>query len=214
MATNNKTAIANDPLNNGFFILGGGEEQTDLYTGSFMNVDVLHDVYYNVNLISTQVGNQPAVKAGPLQAKYAKTAFSNCIIDTGTNPLVLANDVFQSVIQSLDKVSSKFISLIQQAAKDGISSSLLNLAEWPDITFTLTGDTGNPVKLTCSPQTYRQQDFPGPGKSICQLNAAGSDDPVNQTILGLPLMNNYYTVFDRSQGSGNGIVRFAAITQP
>jgi hypothetical protein len=214
MATNNKTAIANDPLNNGFFILGGGEEQTDLYTGNFVNVDVLHDVYYNVNLISTQVGNQPAVKADPLQAQYARTAFSNCIVDTGTNPLVLANDVFQAVIQSLDKVSSKFISLIQQAAKDGISSSLLNLAEWPDITFTLTGDTGNPVKLTCSPQTYWQQDFPGPGKSICQLNAAGSDDPVNQTILGLPLMNNYYSVFDRSQGSGNGIIRFASITQP
>jgi hypothetical protein len=31
-----------------------------------------------------------------------------------------------------------------------------------------------------------------------------------QSILGLPLMNNYYTVFDRSLDPG-GVIRFAAI---
>jgi hypothetical protein len=212
-ATANKTAIASDPLNNGFFILGGGEEQTDLYSGDFVNVDVLHDIYYNTNLISIQVDGCPPVNAKPLQPEY-KGAGSNCIVDTGTNPLVLSNDVFRAVIQSLEKVNPKFINLIQQAQQNGISSSLLDLAEWPGISFILTGDTGQPVKLTCAPQTYWQEDFPAPGQAVFQIAPAGSKDPVNQSILGLPLMNNYYTVFDRSLGAGNGIIRFAPIKQP
>lgn len=213
-ATNNKTAIANDPWNNGFFILGGGEEETDLYTGAFLDVDVLHDVYYNTNLISSQVGNAAPVAAAPLQAQYVSDAASNCIIDTGTNPLVLANDVFQSIMTALEALSPKFIGIIRHAQTNGISTSMLNLSEWPPISFILTGANGKPVKLTCSPQTYWQTDFPDPGKSVFQIAAAGPKNPVNQSILGLPLMNNYYTVFDRTQGAGNGIVRFAPITLP
>ena len=34
---------ANDPLNNGWMIVGGGEESTELYTGSFQTVKVLSD---------------------------------------------------------------------------------------------------------------------------------------------------------------------------
>jgi hypothetical protein len=77
--------------------------------------------------------------------------------------------------------------------------------------FTLTG---KPVKLTCSPQTYWQEDYPAPGRSIFQIAPAGSKNPVNQSILGLPPMNEYFTVFDRSLGKGNGIIRFASIKQP
>jgi hypothetical protein len=217
-ASNNNSAIAADPWNNGFFILGGGEEQTDLYTGDFLNVDVVDDVYYNTNLISVQVAGTPAVKAKPLQPQY-KGAGSNCIVDTGTNPLVLSNDVYKAVMKGLEKVNSKFASLIQQADQSSISSSLIDLAEWPAISFTLTGDSGSgtagpPATLTCTPQTYWQQDFPSPGQSVFQIFPAGSSNPVNQTILGLPLMNNYYTVFDRSLGKGNGIIRFAPIKLP
>jgi hypothetical protein len=32
-------AVSADPLNKGFFILGGGEEQHDLYTGDFVAVN-------------------------------------------------------------------------------------------------------------------------------------------------------------------------------
>ncbi len=213
LASTNQSAIAADPWNNGFFILGGGEEQTDLYSGSFVNVDVLHDIYYNTNLISIQVEGAAAVNAKPLQPEYSG-AGSNCIIDTGTNPLVLSNDVYQAVMESLEKINPKFVNLIRQAARDGISATSLNLAEWPGISFTLTGDTGKPVKLTCSPQTYWQEDYPAPGRSIFQIAPAGPKNPVNQSILGLPLMNNYFTVFDRSLGRGNGILRFAPIKQP
>jgi aspartyl protease len=213
MATTNQTAIAADPWNNGFFILGGGERQTDLYTGDFVTVDVLDDVYYNTNLISVQVGNQPAVAAAPLQAEYSG-AETNCIFGTGTSALVLSNDVYNSIMKSLAAMNPSFASLIQQADQNSISSSLLDLAEWPDISFILTGDTGLPVTLTCTPQTYWQDNYPSPGQSVFQIAAAGSGNPVNQSILGLPLMNNYYTVFDRSLGAGNGIIRFAPIVLP
>jgi Eukaryotic aspartyl protease len=215
-ASNNKSAIAADPWNQGIFILGGGDdgsEEGTLYTGNFLDVDVLHDVYYNVNLISVQVGNRPAVKAKPLQPQYAGAA-SNCIVDSGTSALVLSNDVFEAVLAALEKLNTKFIGTIRHAAQHGISSTMLNLAEWPTITFNVTGATGGSVALTCSPQTYWQEDFPSPGISQFQISAGGTSDPVNQSILGLPLMNNYYTVFDRSQGAGNGVVRFAAIKLP
>ena len=38
-----------DPLNQGFFIMGGGPEQADLYTGEFVNVDVVNDAWYNTD---------------------------------------------------------------------------------------------------------------------------------------------------------------------
>lgn len=215
-ASNNKSAIAADPWNQGIFILGGGDdgsEQGALYTGNFLDVDVLHDVYYNVNLISVQVAGTPAVKAKPLQPQYAGAA-SNCIVDSGTSALVLSNDVFEAVLAALQKLNPTFIGTIRHAAQHGISSTLLNLAQWPTITFNVTGANGGSVALTCSPQTYWQEDFPSPGIAQFQISPAGTNDPVNQSILGLPLMNNYYTVFDRSQGSGNGVVRFAAIKQP
>ena len=215
-ASNNKSAIAADPWNQGIFILGGGDdgsEKGELYTGDFLDVDVLHDVYYNVNLISTQVAGVPAVKAKPLQAQYAGAA-SNCIVDSGTSALVLSNDVFEAILASLSKVNSKFIGMIRHAAQHGLSSSLLNLAEWPTITFNVTGANGGSVPLVCTPQTYWQEDFPSPGIAAFQIAPAGSQDPVNQSILGLPLMNNYYTVFDRSGGKGNGVVRFAPIKLP
>jgi len=40
---------ATDPLNNGIFVLGGGLDQADLYTGEPLNVAVLDDLYYNTN---------------------------------------------------------------------------------------------------------------------------------------------------------------------
>jgi hypothetical protein len=51
---------ATDPLNQGFFIVGGGEEQNELYSGAFTHVAVLHDIYYNRGLL-VQVGDRPAI---------------------------------------------------------------------------------------------------------------------------------------------------------
>jgi hypothetical protein len=47
---------------------------------------------------------------------------------------------------------------------------------------------------------------PKAGQAMFQINDMGSV----QSILGLPLMNNYFTVFDRSLDS-YGTIRFAPI---
>lgn len=216
MSTTNQSAIARDPLNNGVFVLGGGEQETDLYTGSFVHVDVLHDVYYNTNLISVQVDGCPAVKAAPLQPQYKTQAYSNSIIDSGTSALFPAYDVFHSIIKSLESLNPKFTSMIRLATSsdNGISTSQLNLSEWPAIHFILTGANGKPVKLTCAPSTYWQTNYPAPGQAVFQIAEGTTPKQANQSILGLPLFNNYYTVFDRSQGKGNGVISFAPIKLP
>lgn len=216
MRAGGQQAIAADPLNQGFFILGGGEEQTDLYQGSFSNVSVLDDLYYNTNLKSVQVEGCAAVAAAPLQAQYKDFMISNSIVDSGTSDLSLAADVYQAILTGLAQVNSAFRQAIADytsAAKTGggLPTNQLNLAKWPNIYFTLSGANGQDVKLTCSPQTYWQQDFPKAGQSAFQVS--GPLDPANQSILGLPLMNNYYVVFDRSLDS-QGVIRFASIRPP
>ena len=86
-------APESDPLNNGIFVLGGGLDQTDLYTGQPLNVAVLDDLYYNTNLKAVQVGEAGPVEVAQLPPSQAKTLISNSIVDSGTNSLVLAPDV-------------------------------------------------------------------------------------------------------------------------
>jgi hypothetical protein len=202
-----------DPLNRGYLILGGGEEQNDLYTGAFSTVSVLHDLYYNTNLKSVRVDGSPPHQAAPLQPQDLASSISNSIIDSGTSDLSLAQDVFQAIAQGLQQKNPAFGQAIEAATntRGGIAAASLNLAQWPNIYFTLEGENGQDVELACTPQTYWQTDFPAAGQAVFQIS--GPLNTVNQSILGLPLMNNYYTVFDRSQDV-NGVVRFATITLP
>ena len=54
---------AKDPLNQGWMIVGGGEESTDLYTGSFQVVKVLSDAWYCTNLKEVIVGSSSPIAA-------------------------------------------------------------------------------------------------------------------------------------------------------
>jgi len=209
VASRRPTAIARDPQNHGYFVLGGGEEQRHLYSGAFKKAAVVHDAYYNTDLLAVQVDGCPAVKAGRLQGPFRAGSISNSIVDSGTNLLVLANDVCQAVLESLANLNPGFVTLIQQAGQGSVPSSAVTLTEWPRINFFLKGSDGKPVKLTCLPENYWQDQHPAPGRSVFQIRPAGN--PVNQSILGLPLMNNYYTVFDRSLGAGRGVIKFATI---
>jgi hypothetical protein len=212
-ASQNQTANMRDPLNHGWFILGGGEQQRDLYTGSFADVAVLHDVWYNVELKAIQVGSCQPVKALPLQAAYkAEDGNSNCVVDSGSSPTTLSNDVYNAMMKSFAKLNPKFVRLIQQAHVK-IASSALDLNEWPDISFILAGKQGRNVKLTCTPQTYWQDHNPDFDTSTFQIQAAGPHAPDHASTLGLTVLNNYYTIFDRSAGKGKGIIRFAPIAR-
>jgi hypothetical protein len=56
--------------------------------------------------------------------------------------------------------------LLQDASPDGdgIDSSNVNLSQWPNLSFILTGGTGAEVTLTVTPQTHWQLDAPRGGQ--------------------------------------------------
>ena len=193
-----------DPLNQGFFIMGGGPEQTDLYTGDFAEVEVLDDAWYNTNLVAVQVAGEASVEAKKVSAKYAKTMISNSIVDSGTNSLALAADVLDAILSSLGRLNSEFTSAIETASREPVPASSLNPEQWPEITFTLAGPNASQVALTVSPDTYWQVDSPAQGQASFMIGPSG----MPQSILGLPLMNNCYWVFDRTQDP-YGVIRFA-----
>ncbi len=201
---------ATDPLNNGIFVLGGGLDQTDLYTGQPLNVAVLDDLYYNTNLKSVQVGNTPPITVAPLPAASAKTMVSNSIVDSGTNSIVLTANVYQAVIAAIQSLGEKFAITVNSVISRGyVRATAINLGEWPDISFVMQGADGSDVTLTCAPSTYWQTDAPQKGDVVFQINKTSW--PL--AILGLPLFNNYYTVFDRTQNP-YGTINFAPIAAP
>lgn len=213
MATSDPSS---DPLNSGYFILGGGEEQNDLYNGDFVNVDVLDDAWYNVNLKAVQIGSANPVAAAPLPTRFAQQQISNAIVDSGTNGLLVATDVYQTILLGLQNANKGFIDTIEKAAQiqkssqgqKGLPVSQVKLNQWPNISFILTGDTGQNVTLSVMPQNYWQVNTPSAGQAIFNIGSSG----MPQSILGLPLMNNYFTVFDRSQDA-YGVIRFAPISK-
>ena len=197
---------ATDPLNNGFLILGGGEEQTDLFQGAFQVARVVDDEYYNTNLKSIIVGNSAPIPVPP--ATKGSGNSSNSVVDSGTNGIMLVQSLFEDVAKQFTPAAD---SALTDAMRAGyIPMSQLDLSTWPTITFVLEGALGTDVTLEVAPDTYWQTDSPKKGYATAVIfgdNGAGG----GQSILGLPLMNNYYTVFDRSVDKGLGVVSFAKI---
>jgi hypothetical protein len=200
---------ATDPLNNGFLILGGGEESTDLYTGAFQNVRVVADDYYNTNLKAVIVGKSAPIMVPPPTKSSGNV--SNSIVDSGTNSLTLDQGLFNAIVSQLSKADDKTLAHAMRSGYVPVSS--LNLANWPTLTFVLEGDAGDGVQLTVPPATYWQVNAPEKGYATAVLFGDGGDMK-GQSILGLPLMNNYFTIFDRSVDQGLGAVRFAPIKNP
>lgn len=213
------------PDNQGALILGGGEEQADLYQGTFQNVAVSHDVYYNVELVSVQVGDKPVIKAEPLEQSHVKSYFTNAIIDTGAGALVLTATLYEQVIRDLVTINADFDALLTpfkdlQEQYTGIDANLIELDKWPTIYFNFVGEANTAngeghidneekptIQLACAPHTYWQLNTPTFGKASFKFLSQLPQWP-NQSIIGLPLINNYYVVFDRSEDT-NGVVKFA-----
>jgi hypothetical protein len=188
-----------DASNNGFLILGGGEEHINLYTGTFQVARVVHDLYYNVTLKSVAVGKNAPIPV-PLPTK-ASGYVSNAIVDSGTNGIYLDAPVFREVL-------AQFASLgFEDLVRAGYAPmSKLDLSAWPPLTFVLEGALGSDVALQVAANTYWQTNSPKAGYATLVFYAGDSE-----AILGLPLMNNYFTVFDRSVDKGHGVVSFAKI---
>jgi hypothetical protein len=173
-----------DPLNQGFLILGGSEDDHDLYQGGFITVKVVDDVYYNTNLASIAVGQTTI--AVP---RYPGTS-SNAIVDSGTNAIALPKDLYDQVVAAFGDLGSGYAAAISQ-------QSVTSLEGWPPVTITLEGLSGD-VTLSLAPETYWQLNASPEGGCSFAIRPFGSPP----AILGLPLLNNYYTIFDRSADLG------------
>lgn len=192
---------ANDPLNKGIMVIGGGYDETDLFTGSFQKVKVLSDDWYSTNLKAIIVGNSDPI-AARLQGPRGMP--SNSIIDSGTNSLSISPQTLQAIIS---KFSAQQQELLNQSVMHGkqVSTADLNLGSWPILTFVMQGDAGD-VSLQVPPSNYWQVDTEQAGAALAITS--GEDGLV---MLGLPLMNGYFTVFDGEADGGKGVVAFAAL---
>jgi hypothetical protein len=192
---------ANDPLNQGWMIIGGGEESTDLYTGSFQTVKVLSDEWYSTNLKAIIVGTADPVVA---RLNGPQGMPSNSIIDSGTNSLDLSPQILKAVMSKFTTAQHALLtkSILQQKMVD---VSALDLASWPTLTFVLQSDAGD-VSLHVAPSDYWQINSQEAGLASAAITQGGA----GLTILGLPLMNGYFTIFDGEADGGKGVVKFAA----
>jgi hypothetical protein len=191
---------ANDPLNQGWMIIGGGVESTDLYTGNFQTVKVLSDDWYSTNLKAVIVGSSDPI-TGRMQGPQGMP--TNSIVDSGTNSLNISQLMLQTIVS---KFTPSQQALLNKAIFDQslVSNSDLKLASWPTLTFVLQGETGD-VKLNVSPSDYWQLDTQEVGSAA----AAITPGDAGLAILGLPLMNGYFTIFDGEADSGKGAIKFA-----
>jgi hypothetical protein len=192
-----------DPQNQGWMIVGGGEESSDLYTGAFQTVKVVSDAWYSTNLKAIIVGNASPI-AARLQGPQGMP--SNSIIDSGTNTLNLGPQMLKALL-------SKFTTAQQELLTRSIEGNLvaaadLNLPTWPAITFILQGDTGD-VSLQVPPSNYWQVNTEKVGAAMVAI----TQGQPGLAILGLPLMNGYFTIFDGEADGGRGVVKFATRTE-
>ncbi|QSX78772.1 pepsin-like aspartic protease [Agrilutibacter solisilvae] len=202
--------LAGDPLNQGVLILGGGEEHQDLYEGPFRNVRLVHELYYNANLISVQVGDQPRIPVPALAADELDRAASNAIFDTGSSFLVLEASVYAAVLDAFGRHDANFPGVIQRfeeafRTESGLPNRLVDHRDWPDLHFHLEGEDGQEVRLSCTPGDYWQANALHAGQSFFLLLEQLPGWP-RQSILGLPLLSGCYCIFDRR---GTGVLRVA-----
>lgn len=202
---------ATDPANQGVLVVGGGEEETDLYTGAFTQIAIVDDLYYNTALLSVRVGSQPPIPVSPLPAN--SPLGSNSIVDSGTNGLALDQPLYDRVIAAFRAIDPKFADALRSAcyANDEVTAldqTQLDLAVWPSIVMTFQGVDGKPASVAIAPTDYWQFDAGEKGKALTTMygdNGSGG----GMSILGLPLFTGYYVVFDRAANNGQGSIGFA-----
>ncbi|KVM80913.1 hypothetical protein WJ60_26290 [Burkholderia ubonensis] len=188
-----------DPLNEGTFILGGGEEATDLYTGTFQIAAVLADDWYSTNLVSVGIDHQQF----PVSSRPQAGMPTNSIVDSGTNTLVLGPTIIKRILSALPTAQRQLLQ--KSMGGEMIPNTDLDLSVWPTLSFTLQGISGgHDVTLQVPPENYWQLDAGEVGQAVAAISSAQAD---GGAILGLPLMNGYYTIFDGT--AGLGVIKFA-----
>ncbi|NVK87056.1 MAG: A1 family peptidase [Gammaproteobacteria bacterium] len=203
-------ALEQDPLNQGYFILGGGEEQP-LYQGEFITIPVHDHVYYNVELAAISVANLAPRSAPPLAAKDEHLYRTNAILDTGASAIVLPASLYQALLEDFSTIDERLATCIKNypvfnGQEQGIAIADMIDLPWPDIQFWFQ-EVAAP--LTISAKEYWQLNAPEFGQASFKLFSQLAHWP-NQTILGLPIFNPYFTIFDRA-APPRGQVKFAPL---
>jgi len=192
---------ASDPLNKGWMIIGGGEEATDLYSGPFQSVKVLSDEWYCTKLIDVVVGDSAPIAA---RINGPRGMPTNSIIDSGTNSLDISPQMLAAMVSKFPPDQKV---LLSSAIYHGelIPVTSLHLDTWPTITFVLEGYGVPEVRLEVPPSNYWQVNTQRKGMAAAAITVG---DP-GLAILGLPLMNGYFVMFDGEADRGKGVVKFA-----
>lgn len=206
-------SLARDPLNQGVLVVGGGEECQSLYHGALQDIRIVHDLYYNANLISVQVGDQAPIAAAALAPADVAGYASNAIIDTGSSFIVLENALYQAVVAGIAAHDARLPGLIDAfrqrfQSEHGLANAAIDVADWPALHFRLESCSGGEVCLRCEPSHYWQRNAFRAGESLFLLLPQLPQWP-NQSILGLPLLSGRYCIFDR-RDHATGRVRVAA----
>jgi hypothetical protein len=200
---------ATDALNGGLFVLGGGADCTDLYTGAMAQVAVVHEQYYNTNLLAVQVGDQSTNV--PPAAPGSRVA-SNSIIDSGAGMLKLDQGLYDRVLGMFRALNPDFAGVLQRyspSAGSGGDQTQLDLTSWPPLRFVFQGSDGGRASVTVAPQDYFQFDSGQKGTATTAL-AGDNGSLAGQSNLGLPIFGGHFVVFDRTASSGHGWIGFAA----
>jgi hypothetical protein len=196
---------AQDPLNKGIFVLGGGEECRELYTGAFSKVAVVHEAFYNTNLLAIQVGEHTVNVPPP--APGARVA-SNSIVDSGNPGLILDQGLYEKVIALF---GTELAGLLQAGSPNvgGLADqSRIDFNKWPPLALILQGSDGGQAKVIVRPQDYWQFDSGQKGTATTAISGDGGMLG-GQSNLGLPIFSGHYVVFDRTASSGHGVIGFA-----
>jgi hypothetical protein len=199
---------AADPLNGGLFVLGGGLGCTDLYSGPVSSVAVVHEKYYNTNLLSVQVGGQSITV--PPAAPGARVA-SNSIIDSGASNITLDQDLYTRIMTLFSEINPAFATALETygpGATSGCDQTQIDLAQWPPITLFFQGSDGGQASVTIAPQHYWQ--FDSASRGIATSTLCGDNGMLGgQSNFGLPIFCGRYVVFDRTASNRHGAISFA-----
>ena len=176
----------------------------DLYREPMLSAKVLHDKFYNVNLLSVKVGETDVHSAPVLAEKDVTRWCSNAIVDTGATVIGLPVSLYNKVVESLEKYISDLSSILEpfsafSSQEKGIPLTSLTLSNWPTIQFFLEDENGEDMVLALPPEAYWQ--IHAPEFNSASFKIFPLKHWPNQSILGLPLISQYYTIFDRSKGN-------------
>ncbi|KXJ60979.1 MAG: hypothetical protein AXW14_10680 [Alteromonas sp. Nap_26] len=217
--------------NHGLLVLGKPHIHADLYKAPIHTAKVLHDKYYNVNVKAVQIDGQPKRSAPALKDIEVKGYCTNGIVDSGASMVMFPPSLYKQLMNDFASHNAQFTELLApfmtfDGTEKGIDANKVNLHEWPNIYLYIEGENteadndsnddnegkhkgrnkDQDICLCIPPEHYWQIHAPEP--EMASFKILSTPNWPNQSILGLPLLNNYYTIFDRENGD-KGVIQFA-----